>query len=272
MFLSLVPLLVGCGTPTIQNASGASSSGGSEITSSASSSSSSASSGGGQAHPLALVYRGPAGCDGCSEAVAAALQSSSKHFDVTYVGPHDTALDDALLSKAMVYAQPGGDGTVESAFAFVAADSARIRAFVEAGGRYLGFCMGGYFAGAMPGFQILPGDTDGFISSKGASVTSDADTLVDVIWRGKKRSLYFQDGPYFILGSGATGATGVTVLATYASNGLPAAVVAPFGMGKAGVVGPHPEAPQDWYDAYGLHDPDGLDVDLAHDLIETTMQ
>jgi len=39
--------------------------------------------------PLALVYRGPSGCDdGCSEAAAAMLRSSRYHFKVRYVGPN----------------------------------------------------------------------------------------------------------------------------------------------------------------------------------------
>src|SRR2546422_38461 len=39
--------------------------------------------------PLALVYRGPGGCPGCSEAVAELLHSSHWRFDVQYVGPHE---------------------------------------------------------------------------------------------------------------------------------------------------------------------------------------
>jgi hypothetical protein len=49
-------------------------------------------------------------------------------------------------------------------------------------------------------------------------------------------------------------------------------LVAPFARGRVGVVGPHPEATPDWYDDYGLIDPDGLDADLGHDLIDTLMK
>jgi len=48
-------------------------------------------------------------------------------------------------------------------------------------------------------------------------------------------------------------------------------MTAPFGRGVVGVVGPHPEATVDWYDHHGLVDPDGLDADLGHDLIDVVM-
>ncbi len=39
--------------------------------------------------PLALVYREPASCSGCSEAAAALLQSSRWDFAIQYVGPQE---------------------------------------------------------------------------------------------------------------------------------------------------------------------------------------
>ena len=139
--------------------------------------------------------------------------------------------------------------------------------FVADGGRYLGFCLGGYLAGATPGFGLLPGDTDQYIATRGATIASTGDTLVQVRWRGRRRQLYFQDGPTFVV---EPGAMGVTVLARY-PNGENAALVAAFGAGAVGVVGPHPEATPDWYRDTGLVKSDGLDTDLGHDLIEAVM-
>jgi hypothetical protein len=56
---------------------------------------------------------------------------------------------------------------------------AEIRGFVQSGGRYLGFCLGGYLAGATPGFGVLPGDTDQYIAARAATVASEDNTLVD---------------------------------------------------------------------------------------------
>jgi hypothetical protein len=66
----------------------------------------------GATQPLALVYKGPAACKGCPEAVAGLLQSSTQNFTVTFVGPNeDVTISADALSKATVYAQPGGPGS-----------------------------------------------------------------------------------------------------------------------------------------------------------------
>lgn len=223
---------------------------------------------GGGTRPLALVYRGPAGCDGCSEAVAALLTSSKWNFDVQYVGPNEKLqLSAQVLKTAAVYAQPGGSDDLDQAYSDMQSDAPLIRDFVNAGGRYLGFCMGGYLAGASPGFKLLPGDTNAYTSSHKATVRTSDDTTVKVYWRDQLRTMYFQDGPYFIV---KRSATDVTVLARY-QNGKIAALVAPYGKGFVGVVGPHPEATPDWFAAYGLVATGGLSLDLGHDLIDTVM-
>lgn len=224
------------------------------------------------AHPLALVYRGDdeAGCEGCSEAVQHLLETSKFAFEVKFVGPKEKLhVDDATLATAVLYAQPAGNASVSKGWKYVKDTAPAIRKFVTNGGHYLGFCMGGYFAGKDPGFELLPGDTDQWIASKKASVKDEDDAIVEVQWRTSKRFMYFQDGPYFIVDEDGPG---VTVLAKYASNDKIAAVVAPYGKGKVGVVGPHPEADDSWYQLVKLKDPDGLDADLGHDLVETLMQ
>lgn len=61
--------------------------------------------------PKALVYRGPAACDGCPEAVAALLQSSPSNFEVEYAGPNEKIdINEASLQRVQLYAQPGGGG------------------------------------------------------------------------------------------------------------------------------------------------------------------
>ncbi|MEV0272414.1 BPL-N domain-containing protein [Hamadaea sp. NPDC050747] len=213
--------------------------------------------------PLALVYRGPASLPGCPEAAARLLKISRWGFDVRYVGPgEDVPLSAQTLAGASLYVQPGGD-TLADAYRHLRRHRKDIRRFVRGGGRYLGICLGGYLAGATPGFGLLPGDTDQYIASRGATIASEDDTLVRVSWRGRERTLFFQDGPYFLARPG----TGVTVLATY-PNGTIAAMVAGFGAGRVAVVGPHPEAEEDWY-ADAKLDPGGaLGADLGLDLVD----
>lgn len=215
--------------------------------------------------PVAMVYRGPASCRGCSESVATMLEHCPTPFRAVYCGPHeDVQLTAANLAKAKVYAQPGG-GSVDSAWRRMREYSDIVRNWVDGGGRYLGFCLGGYLAAATPGFGLLPGDTNEYITSPNATIDTTDDTIVTVTWRGQKRHMFFQDGPIFKLNPDAKAA----VLATY-DNGTLAAVVAPCGKGRIGVVGPHPEADQSWYSRH-LSNPDGIRPDLGYDLIQSTL-
>ncbi|QUQ63918.1 BPL-N domain-containing protein [Kutzneria sp. CA-103260] len=217
--------------------------------------------------PLALVYRGPATTPGCPEAVADLLRAADHGFDVRFVGPkEDIDLGTDVLASATLYAQPGG-GTLGRAFRKLRRHRDEIRAFVARGGGYLGFCLGGYLAGATPGFGLLPGDTDQYIISKGATVRHDRNALVSVNWRGRTRELFFQDGPQFLVERREKTA----VLAHY-PNGTVAALVARFGQGRVGVVGPHPEASSDWFTDAGLAVPRPLGTDLGLDLVNAVMK
>ncbi|HEX6969523.1 MAG TPA: BPL-N domain-containing protein [Micromonosporaceae bacterium] len=217
--------------------------------------------------PLALVYRGPASLPGCPEAVAALLKCSRWGFDVRYVGPDaDLPLSRRTLAEATLYAQPGGD-ELDDAYRHLRRHRRAIRQFVRSGGRYLGFCLGGYLAGATPGLALLPGDSDQYIASPGATVRSTESTLVQVDWRGRRRTLFFQDGPCF----STRADDGVRVLATY-PNGTVAALVVGFGSGRVGVVGPHPEATADWYADAGLVADERLGLDLGLELVDAVMR
>jgi glutamine amidotransferase-like uncharacterized protein len=219
--------------------------------------------------PIALVYRGPAGCAECSEAVAELLKSDNIwNFNVIYVGPNEkTSVQAGLqLPNVVLYAQPGGDGSLNKAFNKLKNDAPAMRNFVSKGGRYLGFCMGAYMVDNDPGYD-LGLNTNQYIITPRATVKTEADTLVQVTWRGTNRWIYFQDGPDFIHESGIAGQK---ILATY-MNGKVAAMVQPYGNGKIGVSGPHPEADSSWYKDAHLKDP-GSNADLGHDLIDTLMQ
>ena len=217
--------------------------------------------------PVALVYRGPAALPGCAEAVAGLLESSRWGFAVRYVGPDGQApLNAAVLADATVYAQPGG-GTLSHGYRHMRRHRNDIRQFVRTGGAYLGFCLGGYLAGATPGFKLLPGDTDQYIASRAATIDTEDNALVQVQWRGRRLTMFFQDGPHFLLDPDAD----ALVLATYPNDTI-AALVTRFGSGRVGVVGPHPEATDDWYTGLDIVAPEGLSTQLGLDLVDTVMR
>lgn len=224
---------------------------------------------GSRRRPLALVYRGDgATLPGCAESVAALLRRSRWNFEVHYVGPREhLRLSAGALGCAAVYAQPGGDELLP-AWRRLRRHRDVVRDYVRDGGRYLGFCLGGYLAGASPGFDLLPADTDQYITTPRADVPGTEARVVHVRWRGRPHAMYFQDGPTFELPQRFT--PGMHVLAAY-SNGEVAALTARFGAGRVGVVGPHPEAGADWFTDSGLPAPVNAGTDPGLDLIDAVM-
>ncbi|KAF2158593.1 hypothetical protein M409DRAFT_30923 [Zasmidium cellare ATCC 36951] len=227
----------------------------------------------------AYVYRGPASCDGCPESVGELLESSCRKINVTYVGPNEEIdITAESLSEADIYVHPGGGG-LDDAWKHMKQYKPVIRDFVQNGGRYLGFCLGAYLAGHDPGFDLLSSqdDADEEVSQSGAQVDDEADTVIQVDWtfasgpkKGKtdhKRWLYFQDGASFKLSKTSS----ATILGRYSSNGDPAAILTTLGEGWVGLVGPHPEADQDWYDDAEISNPDGIYFDIGRDFVEATV-
>lgn len=215
--------------------------------------------------PLALVYRGPASCQGCPESVAVMLRNSPSHFRTEYVGPNDTPITAETLSRASVFAQPGGP-SLSKAWKAMKPYSGMIRDWIRNGGNYLGFCVGGYLAGATPGYDLLPGDTSQYSAKPGATVWDTQPHRSTVVWRGQEKTVYFQDPPAFDLEPGHD----ATILGTY-KGGEIAALAVDFGKGRVGVTGPHVEADASWFIDDGLSAQDAVHMDLAHDLVETTV-
>ncbi|KAG5999990.1 hypothetical protein E4U21_006050 [Claviceps maximensis] len=230
--------------------------------------------------PRAMVYRGPAGHGDLSKAVAQLLESSPRHFEVHYAGPKE-AVDVTRESLASVdlYAQPGGPD-LKYAWAQTKAYAPAIREFVSRGGRYLGFCLGAYLAGHSPGFGLLPRgvDTDSECDQKGAQVKHDKDTIIQVDWNfstgpnaGKilqDQWVFFQEGAVI---KEFPDTNESIVLARYSKSGRVASSLNKYGEGWVGLIGPHPEATEDWFSSYNINSPHGLRFEIGHDLIEATM-
>lgn len=191
--------------------------------------------------PVALVYRGPAACDGCPETIARRLRESEHKFRVLYVGPAEKRrITPAVLSGAALYVQPGGGQDIPGAAASIGKASIEaVRRYVSNGGRYLGICMGAYLAGD-PGFGLVAGEIDSEVDRPRSTLHGIADTVTPVVWRGKKRWIYFQDGAML------PAAPGAAVLAIYPNRDIAAATYR-YGKGRVGLVGPHPEADESWY-------------------------
>jgi glutamine amidotransferase-like uncharacterized protein len=213
----------------------------------------------------ALIYNGPGACsDGCYQAAfQVALEAG---LDPVYVG--ESALTSAsteaeaqaLFKDAAVWVQPGGKSKIEMT-SITSTLKAAIQSFVKAGGGYVGFCAGAFsstkYVGTTHtlGFGFMPGKTVVYPSKTQAQI-------VPLTWEGKLRQVYWEGGPS--INSIPDGKA--EIIAKY-PNGTVAAARSLYGAGKVFVTGAHPEAPQDWRDYYHLNDTDGLDHDLAVEMI-----
>ncbi|MGH3897069.1 MAG: BPL-N domain-containing protein [Pseudonocardiaceae bacterium] len=224
-----------------------------------------------RSRPIAVVYSdastGPADGDDTGAVSAMLVAAAGWNFDVITAGPNGTmSVPEALARPGVrLYAQPGADGDDDAAYRRQKRDKPAIKHFIREGGRYLGICMGGFLA--EPGhFNVFAGRVNEYYSSRGASVTTPESAVIPVIWRGTRRTMYFQDGGYMVP---SRKSAGITVLARYTNETI-AALVAPYGRGKVGLCGPHPEAPPEWYREANLSYGESTQ-DLGDDLIDTLM-
>ena len=207
--------------------------------------------------PKALIYRGPAACNGCPESVAHLLKSSSYKFEVTYAGPKEKVdIDESSLDKVDIVAFPGGPDLNKNWRRSVHTYAPAVRSFVSNGGIYMGFCLGAYFAGDGY-FGLLPDNSTCAeeCNQPGAQVTNRANTMIQVDWTfaagpkagtTEERWAFFQDGPVIKLKGDAGTADGAKILARYASDNDIAATLTPYGKGWVANTGAHLEADKSW--------------------------
>jgi len=221
------------------------------------------------ARPVALIYKGDGACvDGCSEASAEVAAKAG--FEPRFVGPLD--LDESstgaevaeLFRGARVWIQPGGVA-VTAFYTMSRKLRESIRMFVASGGGYVGFCAGAFMAtrkigsSRYAGLGILPGFTAPYYLSP---IRPNLDySLPSLNWGGFRRQVFFEGGPYFYGFQNQA-----EPVASYDSGEI-AAVRAFFGKGRVFVSGPHPEAPLIWTEEDGIKDPDGIDQDLAVQMV-----
>ncbi|UXV17965.1 BPL-N domain-containing protein [Pseudomonas fluorescens] len=195
------------------------------------------------------IYRGPAGCDDCSESVKRALQRLSPTYQIDFVGADESVdITPHNLARYDLYVQPGGGQDIPAALDSLGkARAEAIRDYVAKGGRYLGLCMGAYLADNS-NLGLIPQDLDSEAGRPGFEVAGIADAAVRVVWEGKADSVFYQDGPYF---PKADGASPYTTIATY-RNGDVAAARYTYEQGVVVLSGPHPEAGKKWFEDAGI--------------------
>ena len=148
-------------------------------------------------------------------------------------------VEDNFFDNVDMIAVPGGFGDADTYKSLLKNNQRRVREFVDAGGKYLGICMGAYWAGSHY-FKLLEGvDAVQYLKRPGTDTRRPHAKEMPITWQGKPETMFWYDGCAFV-GNGR-----YKTIATYA-NGDPMAII----QGNLGLIGCHPEAEEFWYSSY----------------------
>jgi glutamine amidotransferase-like uncharacterized protein len=189
-----------------------------------------------------------------------------------YIGPTDD--NPELFNEAAIWIQPGGKSSVVGKNMTPKLKDL-IRKFVSEGGAYVGFCAGGFYATDLIG---QTGNTGLGLIHAESTLYREVNNYAEILslnWNGKARNVYWEGGPYFTLPKttsiNSLQANPISILATY-PNGTAATIASHYGLGKVVVTGAHPEAPGWWSVSEKINDTDGVDHDLAVDMVLKALQ
>ena len=165
------------------------------------------------------------------------MQALGNHYNFKIFSKN--TVEDNFFDNVDMIAVPGGFGDADTYKTLLKNNQKRVREFVDAGGKYLGICMGAYWAGSHY-FNLLDGvDAVQYLRRPGTDTRRPHAKEMSITWQGQEDSMFWYDGCAFV-GHGR-----YRTIATY-SNGDPMAII----QGNLGLIGCHPEAEQFWYDSY----------------------
>lgn len=165
------------------------------------------------------------------------MNALGKHYNFKIFSKNE--VEDNFFDNVDMIAVPGGFGDADSYDTLLKNNQQKVRAFIDNGGRYLGICMGAYWA-ASHYFNLL-NDIKAvqYLRRPGTDTRRPHAKNIGVTWNGEPTNMFWYDG-CALIGTGRK-----KVIATYA-NGDPMAII----QNRIGLIGAHPESEQFWYDSY----------------------
>lgn len=147
-------------------------------------------------------------------------------------------LEDDFFDEVDMVCFPGGIGDSDTFEKLLKTNAGAVRNYIAAGGKYLGICMGAYWAdtdyfGILNNVRVVQ-----YIKSPGSCTRRPHAKHMPVSWNNVVTSMYFYDGCTYKGNNFET-------IASY-SNNDPMAII----QDRIGLIGCHPEADQHWYDNY----------------------
>ena len=175
-------------------------------------------------------------------------------------------VEQGFFDDVDMVAFPGGFGDSDSYDIILKNNKDVVVDFVTRGGKYLGICMGAYWAGK-DYFNILDKvDAVQYIRRPNTCTKRPHAKNMSVMWKNQPHNMFFYDGCALVGDENSPYQT----FATY-SNGDNMAII----QNRIGLIGCHPESEQFWYDSYswlkgkyhqGIHHT--LLLDFVNELME----
>ena len=166
------------------------------------------------------------------------MKSLSQYYNFKIFTRHE--LESNFFDDVDMIAIPGGWGDSESYSYLMKANAKRITSFVDDGGKYLGICMGAYWAdkhylGILDNVRAVQ-----YIKRPNTDTRRPHAKNLSIEWDSEPYDMFFYDGCALV---GDT--TKFETVATY-MNGDPMAII----KDNLGLIGCHPESESHWYDSY----------------------
>ena len=150
-------------------------------------------------------------------------------------------VEQGFFDDVDMVAFPGGFGDSDSYDTILKNNKDVVVDFVTRGGKYLGICMGAYWAGK-DYFNILDKvDAVQYIKRFDTCTRRPHAKNMPVMWRNQSCDMFFYDGCALVGDENSPYET----IATY-SNGDNMAII----QNRIGLIGCHPESEKFWYDGY----------------------
>ena len=149
-------------------------------------------------------------------------------------------LEDNFFDDVDMIAVPGGIGDSDTFKQLFKNNGKRVQDFIHNGGRYLGICMGAYWAGSYYLDVLDEVDAVQYIKQPGTDTRRPHAKNLAITWKDKPMNMFFYDG-CSLVGNRHKFKT----IATYA-NGDAMAIY----QKRIGLIGCHPESEKFWYDSY----------------------
>jgi glutamine amidotransferase-like uncharacterized protein len=167
------------------------------------------------------------------------MNALSSHYNFKLFSKNE--VEEGFFDDVDMVIFPGGIGDSDSYDTILKNNKDVVVDFVTRGGKYLGICMGAYWAGK-DYFNILDKvDAVQYIRRPNACTRRPHAKNMPVVWRNQPCNMFFYDGCALVGGEMSPYET----VATY-SNGDNMAII----QNRIGLIGCHPESEQFWYDGY----------------------